>query len=132
MNILAADWTAIGSIAGGLAAIAAFLAIVATVAVYLFQSRHDRAEIIRGNLQFLHGQQAQIVPSITSGLLVITYRQIREFRERLGPGATPVNLLDELFGKNSPANDRPLFQASALDSNLSSATSASSLTHARS
>jgi hypothetical protein len=122
VNSLAADWTAIGSIAGGLGAVAAFLAILVTVAVYLFQSRHDRAEAIRKDLQFIHGQQAQIVPSITSGLLVIIYRQIREFRDCLGPGASPSDLLDQLFGEDPSSNNRSLFQASALDSNLSSAT----------
>jgi len=73
-------------------------------------------------LQFIHGQQAQIVPSITSGLLVIIYRQIREFRESLGPSASPDDLLNQFFGKSPSSDDRSLFQVSALDSNLSSAT----------
>jgi hypothetical protein len=121
MKVLAAvNWTAVGSVATGVAAIAAFLAIVATVAVYYLQSRGDKVAAIRRNLQFLHGQQAQIVPSIKSGLLAIIDRQIRGFRERLGPGAMPSYLLDELFGSGQSSRDRLLFLASALDSNLSS------------
>jgi hypothetical protein len=120
MNVLAVNWTAVGSVLTGVAALAAFLAIVATVAVYRFQSRRDKVAAIRRNLQFLHGQQAQIVPSIKSGLLAIIDRQIRGFREQLGPGATPSYLLDELFGNGQSSRDRFLFLASALDSNLSS------------
>ena len=114
MGILAVDWTAVGSVATGAAAIAAFLAILATLAGYYFQSRSDRAAKIRQNVQFLHGQQVQILPSINSGLLAIIDRQIREFRERLGSTATTSYILDQLSG------DYVLFRASAMDSNLSS------------
>ena len=114
MNNLAVIWTAVGSIA-------AFLAILATIAVYLFQSRGDKAAGIRQNLQFIHGQQTQVVPSIESGLVAIIDRQIREFREHLG-SATPSYFLEQLFGNDEPSGDRSLFLASALDSNLSSTT----------
>lgn len=120
MNALAVDWTAVGSIAGGLGAIAAFLAILATVAVYLFQSRGDKAAAIRRNLHFIHSQQLQVLPSLESGILAMIDRQIRGFRERLGPAAEPGHLLDQLFGTGQVPRDRPLFRASALDSNLSS------------
>lgn len=114
MHVMAVDWTAVGSVATGAAAIAAFLTILATVAGFYFQSRSDRAAIIRQNIQFLHGKQAQVLPSINSGLLAITDRQIREFRERLGPTVTASYLLAQLSG------DCTLFRASAMDSNLSS------------
>jgi hypothetical protein len=120
--MLAVDWTAVGSIAGGFGAISAFLAILATVAVYLFQSTGDKATAIRQNLQFIHGQQLQIIPSIESGLLATIDRQTRDFRERLGPAAKPDYFIDQLFGNHQTTCGRPLFRASALDSNLSSAT----------
>lgn len=128
MNILAVNWTATGSIFGGAAALAAFLTIAATVVVYYFQSRGDKAATIRQDLQFLHGQQVQVLPSIESGILAIIDRQIREFRERLGSTATSSYFLDELFGNiQLPGNDqlpgnRSLFRASAMNSNLSSTT----------
>jgi hypothetical protein len=122
MNALAVDWTAVGSIAGGIGAIAAFLAIVATVAVYLSQSKGDKAAAIRQGVQFIHGQQIQVVPAIESGLLALIDRQIREFRERLGPVATPQYFLDKLFYDDEASCDRSLFRASAQDSNLSSTT----------
>ena len=118
---MAADWTAIGSIAGGFGAVAAFLAILATIAVYFFQSRADKAAAIRQNLQFLHGQQVQVVPSIESGLPAMIDRQVREFRGRLGTGTKPGYFLEELLGNGQHAGDRFLFRASAQDSNLSSA-----------
>lgn len=120
MNILADNWTAIGSIAAGFGAVAAFLAIVVTVLVYLSQSRRDKAAAIQENLQFLHSQQTQVVQSIESGFLAVIDRQIREFRERLGSTADPGYFLDQLFGDGQPSGDRCLYQASALDSNLSS------------
>jgi hypothetical protein len=121
VNAAAADWTAIGSIAGGFGAVAAFLAILATIAVYFFQSRADKAAAIRQNLQFLHGQQVQVVPSIESGLPAMIDRQVREFRGRLGTGTKPGYFLEELLGNGQHAGDRFLFRASAQDSNLSSA-----------
>jgi hypothetical protein len=120
VNVAAADWTAIGSIAGGFGAIAAFLAILATIAVYIFQSQRDKAAAIRQSLQFLHGQQTQVVPSIESGLPAMIDRQIREFRERLGAGTTPGYFLETLFGNDQPTGGNFLFRASAQDSNLSS------------
>lgn len=122
MDVAGADWTAIGSIAGGFGTVAAFLAIMVTIAVYFFQNRGEKAAAVRQNLQFLHGQQIQVVPSIAAGLLAIIDRQIREFRERLGPETTPGYFLEELFGHGQPARDRFLFRASALDSNLSGTT----------
>jgi hypothetical protein len=97
MNILADNWTAIGSIAGGFAAIFAFGAIVVTIFIYFSQSKGLKAAAVRQDLQFLHGQQTQILPSIKSGLLALIDKQIREFRKRLGPDATPSYLLDQLF-----------------------------------
>ena len=120
MNILADNWTAIGSIAAGFGAVAAFLAIVVTVLVYRYQSRRDKAATIQENLQFLHSQQTQVVQSIESGFLAVIDRQIREFRARLGSTADPGYFLDQLFGDGQSSGDRCLFQASALDSNLSS------------
>lgn len=120
MNTLADNWTAAGSIAAGFGAIAAFLAIAATVLVYLSQSRANRASAIRQNLQFLHGQQAQVTRSIESGFLATIDRQIREFRERLGSTVEPSYLLDQLFRKGQASDHRSLFRASALESNLSS------------
>jgi hypothetical protein len=120
MNVLADNWTAIGSIATGVGAVAAFLAIVVTVLVYHFQSRRDKAAAIQEKLQFLHSQQTQVVQSIESGFLAVIERQMREFRERLGSTADPGYFLDQLFGDGQSSGDRCLFQASALDSNLSS------------
>ena len=120
MDVAGADWTAIGSIAGGFGAIAAFLAILATIAVYIFQSRGDRATSIRQSLQYLHGQQTQVVPSIESGLPAMIDRQVREFRERLGTDTTPGYFMEALFGDSRPGGDNFLFRASAQDSNLSS------------
>jgi type II secretory pathway pseudopilin PulG len=120
MNMLADNWTAIGSIATGFGAVAAFLAIVVTVLVYRYQSRRDKAAAIQENLQFLHSQQTQVVQSIESGFLAVIDRQIREFRARLGSTADPGYFLDHLFGDGQSSGDRCLFQASALDSNLSS------------
>lgn len=120
MNILADNWTAIGSIATGVGAVAAFLAIVVTVLVYRSQSRRDKAAAIQEKLQFLHSQQTQVVQSIESGFLAVIERQMREFRERLGSTADPGYFLDQLFGDVQSSGDRCLFQASALDSNLSS------------
>jgi hypothetical protein len=120
MNILADNWTAIGSIATGSGAVAAFLAIMVTVLVFRSQSRHDKAAAIQKNLQFLHSQQTQVVQSIESGFLAVIDMHIREFRERLGSTVDPGYLLDQLFGNGQSSGDRCLFQASALDSNLSS------------
>jgi hypothetical protein len=89
VDVAGADWTAIGSIAGGFGTVAAFLAIMVTIAVYFFQNRGEKAAAVRQNLQFLHGQQIQVVPSIAAGLLAIMDRQIREFRERLGQTRRP-------------------------------------------
>lgn len=117
MNI---DWTAVGSFA-------AILTVAATFVIYLFQRSNDkaaaikkdiqdRAAAIRQDIQFLHGQQTQVLPSIESGILAIIDRQLREFRDQLGSTVTPGYFLDRLF------NDQSLFKASAMDSNLSSAT----------
>lgn len=121
MNI---NWTAIGSIA-------ALIAVAATFVVFYFQTRRDKAAAIqndiqekaaaiRQNIQFIHGQQAQVLPLVKSGLLALIDRQIREFRERLGPSAAPSYLLQLLFGGDQSCGERFLFLASALDSNLSS------------
>jgi hypothetical protein len=102
-------------------------AVVATFVIYFFQSRHDKAATkqnedqdraagIRQDIQFLHGQQTQVLPSIESGILAIIDRQIREFRHHLGSTATPECFLDRIF------DDQALFKASAMDSNLSSTT----------
>jgi hypothetical protein len=120
MSVLAVDWTAVGSVAGGLGAVAAFLAILATVAVYAFQRTGDQAGAIRRALQFLQGQQQQIVASVESGLLAVISRQTRAFQECLGEGARPGYFLDQVFGDASTAGGRALFRASALDSCLSS------------
>jgi hypothetical protein len=119
MNILAVDWTAVGSVAAGFAAIAAFLAILATIAVYLFQTRANKAAEIRQNLQFIHSLQTQVTRSIKSGHLAMINRQIREFQKRLGHAA-PSYFLDQLFGNGQSPSDRSLFRASALDTNMSS------------
>jgi hypothetical protein len=121
MNI---NWTAIGSIA-------AMFAVVATFIVYFFQQNNDRASAIerkkqdeaaeiRQNIQFIHGQQAQIVPSIQAGILGLIDNQIREFGERLGAGTPPCDMLDELFGGGRSLRNGFLFRASIQDSNLSS------------
>jgi len=120
MNTLAADWTAVGSIATGISAIAAFLTIAATVLLYWLQSRGNKAAVIRRTLQNIHSQETQVTRSIESGFLATIDRQIREFRERLGPTAEPRYFLDQLFGNGRVSGDRPLFKASALESNLSS------------
>ena len=120
MNILADSWTATGSIATGFGAIAAFLAIAATVLVYRSESIGNKAAAIRQNLQFIHSQQTQVTRSIESGFLATINRQIREFRKRLGSTAEPSYFLDQLFGNGQSSGDRFLFRASALDSNLSS------------
>src|SRR5262249_41326319 len=113
-------WTAAGWIATGSGVIAAFRAIAVSVITYFSQRRADKAAASRGILQFLHSQQTQITRSIGSGFLATIDRQIREFRERLGPAAEPSYFLDQLFGNGQPSDDRSLFRASALDSNLSS------------
>ena len=120
MNILADNWTAAGSIATGFGAIAAFLAIAATVLVYRSESMGNKTAAIRQNLQFIHSQQTQVTRSIESGFLATINRQIREFRKRLGSTAEPSYFLDQLFGNGQSSGDRFLFRASALDSNLSS------------
>jgi hypothetical protein len=120
MSTLAADWTAVGSIATGISAIAAFLTIAATVLLYWLQSRGNKAASIRRILQNIHNQETQVTRSIESGFLATIDRQIREFRERLGPTVEPRYLLDQLFGNGRVSGDRPLFKASALESNLSS------------
>jgi hypothetical protein len=120
MNILEYNWTAIGSIAAGFGAVAAFLAIVVTVLVFLSQSRRDKAAAIQENLQFLHSQQTRVVQSIESGSLAVIDMQIRESRKRLGSTADAGYFLDQLFGDGKSSDDRCLSQASALDSNLSS------------
>lgn len=114
MRSLAVDWTAVGSVATGAATIAAFLAILATIATYYFQSTRDRADAIRENLQFIHGQQVQVLWLIDLGLTAIINRQIRDFKERLGPGAEPSYFIHQLL------DNRALFCSSAADSNLSS------------
>lgn len=120
MKILADKWAAAGSIATGIGAIAAFLAIVVTVVVYRYQSRGNKAAVIRQNLQFIHSLQTQVTRSIETGFLATINRQIREFRARLGPDVEPGYFLDQLFGSGQASGDRSLFLASALDSNLSS------------
>ena len=121
MNI---NWTAIGSIA-------AMFAVVATFIVYFFQrnndkaaaierGKQDKATAIRQDIQFIHGQQAQIVPSIQAGILGLIDNQIREFGERLGAGTPPCYMLDELFGRGQSPSNGFLFRASIQDSNLSS------------
>ncbi len=120
MKILADNWTAAGSIAAGFGALAAFLAIVATIGVYLSQNRRDRATAVRQNLQYLHGQQTLVTRSIESGFLAMIERQVRDFRERLGSTAESSYFLDQIFGNSRPPGDRSLFEASALDSNMSS------------
>jgi hypothetical protein len=121
MNI---NWTAVGSIA-------AMFAVVATFIVYFFQrisdkaaaiqkERQDRAAVIRQDIQFLHGQQAQIAPSLKSGLAGLIDRQVREFGEHLGADTPPRYVLDELLGDGQTPGDRFLFRASAQNSNLSS------------
>jgi hypothetical protein len=120
MNILADNWTATGSIATSFGAIAAFLTIAATVLVYRSQSRASRAAAIRQNLQFIHSLESQVTRSIESGFLATIDRQIREFRDRLGQDAQPSYFLEQLFGNGQDSDDRSLFKASALDSNLSS------------
>jgi len=114
MRSLAVDWTAIGSVATGAATIAAFLTIAATIAVYYFQSRRDRADAIRDNLQFIHGQQVQVLWLINLGLMAIIQKQIRDFKERLGPAADSSYFIHQLFENHT------LFYSSAADSNLSS------------
>jgi hypothetical protein len=114
MRNMAVDWTAVGSVATGAATIAGFLTIAATIAVYYFQSRRDRASVIRQGLQFVHGQQMQVRWLLELGLMAIIDRQIREFKERLGPGVTADYFVYQLF------DDHALFCASAADSNLSS------------
>jgi hypothetical protein len=120
MNILADNWTAMGSIAAGFGSVVAVLAIVVTVLVYFSQSRREKAAAIQEKLQFLHSQQTQVVQSIESGFLAVIDKQMREFQCRLGPSADPGYFLDQLFGDGQSSGDRCLFQASALDSNLSS------------
>jgi hypothetical protein len=120
MNILAVDWTAVGSIATGVGALAAFLTIAATFLVYLFQSTGNKAAAIRQDLQFIHSRQSQVTQSIESGFLATIERQIREFHQRLGPNIEPSYFLDQLFGNGQASGDRSLFRASALESNLSS------------
>jgi hypothetical protein len=120
MKTLADNWTAAGSIATGFGAIAAFLAIAATLYVYWSQSRGNKAAAIRQNLQFIHSLQTQVTRSIESGFLATIDMQIRQFRERLGPDAKPSYFLDQLFDNSQAPDDRPLFKASALESNLSS------------
>jgi hypothetical protein len=120
MGVLAVDWNAVGSVAGGLGAIAAFLAILATVAVYASQRSGDQARAIRQNLQFLHGQQLQVAASVETGLLAVVSRQTREFRDSLGAAGRPSYFLDQVFGDGGPTCSRHLFRASALDSCLSS------------
>jgi hypothetical protein len=114
MRTLAVDWTAVGSVATGAATIAAFLTIAATIAVYYFQSRRDRADTIRENLQFIHGQQVQVLWLINLGLTAIINRQIRDFKERLGTSPGSSYFIHQLF------ENRALFCSSAADSNLSS------------
>jgi hypothetical protein len=114
MRNMAVDWTAVGSVATGGAMIAAFLAIVATIAVYYFQSRRDRAAAIRQNLQFIHGQQVQVLWLLNLGLEAVICRQIREFKERLGSHVKSAYFIHQLFDNHA------LFCASAADSNLSS------------
>lgn len=114
MRNMAVDWTAVGSVATGGATIAAFLAIVATIAVYYFQSRRDRAAAIRQNLQFIHGQQVQVLWLLNLGLEAIICRQIREFKDRLGSHVKSNYFIHQLFDNHA------LFCASAADSNLSS------------
>lgn len=121
MNI---NWTAVGSIA-------AMFAVVATFIVYFFQrnndkaaaierERQDKAAAIRQDIQFIHGQQAQIAPSIQAGILGLIDNQIRDFGERLGAGTQPGCMLDELFGEGQGLRNGFLFRASIQDSNLSS------------
>jgi hypothetical protein len=120
MNTLAVDWTAVGSIATGVGALAAFLTIAVTFLVYRFQGRGNKAGAIRQKLQFIHSRQAQVTQSIESGFLATIERQIREFHRRLGPTAKPSYFLDQLFGNGQASGHRSLFRASALESNLSS------------
>jgi len=120
MNILADNWAAAGSIGTGFGAIAAFLAILATLYVYVSQSRGNKAAEIRQNLQFIHSLETQVTRSIDTGFLATIDRQIREFRVRLGPEAKPGYFLEQLFDKGEATAGRSLFKASALESNLSS------------
>ena len=120
VNILAVDWTAVGAITGGAGAIAAFLAILATLGTFYLQGRGDKVTAIRQGIQFLLGKQTQLLPSIKSGLVAITDEQIREFRNRLGTNATSSYFLAQLFGKDQLSSESSLFRASATDSNLSS------------
>lgn len=114
MRGLAVDWTAVGSVGTGAATIAAFLAIAATIAVYYFQSRRDRADAIRQNLQFIHGQQVQVLWLLNLGLMATINKQIRDFKERLCSSAESSYFIHQLFGNHA------LFCSSAADSNLSS------------
>jgi hypothetical protein len=114
MRNAAVDWTAVGSVATGGATIAAFLTILATIAVYYFQSRRDRADTIRQVLQFIHGQQVQVLWLLDLGLMAIIDKQIRDFKDRIGPNAKSDYFIRELF------DNQALFRTSAADSNLSS------------
>jgi hypothetical protein len=90
------------------------LTILATIAVYYFQSRRDRADTIRQVLQFIHGQQVQVLWLLELGLTAIIDKQIRDFKDRLGSSAKSDYFIYELLENHA------LFRASAADSNLSS------------
>jgi hypothetical protein len=136
------DWTALGSIATGIGSFATFLTILVTILLYrrqsrankaaairqsrdnkaaaIRESRDNKAAAIRESLQFIHSRQTQVTRSIESGFLATIERQIRQFRQSLGSTAEPSYFLDQLFGNGQDSDDRSLFRASALGSNLSS------------
>jgi hypothetical protein len=114
MELLATNWEAVGSVATGIAAVAAFAGLLPAFIVYHRQDRRDRATIIRQRIQFIAAQQRQVLISIQVAFPTIIDRQISEFRHSLGTSATSADFLDAIFNNNA------LFLTSAMDSCLSS------------
>jgi len=114
MELLATNWEAIGSVATGIAALAAFAGLLPASIIHYRQYRHDRATIIRQRIQFIAAQHEQVLISIQVAFPTIIDRQIRQLRDSLGASATPADFLDAVFNNNA------LFLTSAMDTCLSS------------
>jgi len=115
MGLLAVNWDAIGSVATGLAAVAAFLGIVPSLYVYRRQDRRDRETTIVQRIQVIAAETDRVQPLIQLAFPTVMDSQVRQLRQNLGDSVTSAEFLDALF------NSSALFLTSGMEGNLSSA-----------
>jgi hypothetical protein len=88
MMPLAINWTAVGSLSTGIAAIAAFCGILPVVYVYRRQDQRDRATAIRQQVRTISNDSAEVSTLTAIAVVSVSDLQIRAFRNKLGSSAT--------------------------------------------